>query len=53
MMKYLEVKDTGNQAHAVQMHTNGSTKTFAPGMYMIHIKGVNKKVETFKFTIIH
>ncbi len=30
-----------------------STKTFVPGVYIIHIKGINKKVETTKFTVVH
>ncbi|HPT02072.1 MAG TPA: T9SS type A sorting domain-containing protein, partial [Bacteroidales bacterium] len=30
-----------------------STKTFVPGVYLIHIKGVSKKVEAIKFNVIH
>lgn len=30
-----------------------STKTFIPGVYIIHIKGINKQVETTKFTVVH
>ena len=30
-----------------------STKTFVPGVYLIHIKGTNNKVGTTKFTVVH
>lgn len=52
-MNQIEVKDSGNQAHALQMHRNGSTKAFVPGVYIIHVKGKNNKVETTKFPVVH
>jgi hypothetical protein len=30
-----------------------STKTFVPGVYIIHLKGIYKKVEALKFSVIH
>jgi len=30
-----------------------ATKAFVPGVYIIHVKGINKKIETTKFTVVH
>jgi hypothetical protein len=39
--------------HEVTGQVIVSTKAFVPGVYIIHIKGLSKKVETAKFTVVH
>jgi hypothetical protein len=39
--------------HEVTGQVIVSTKAFVPGVYILHVNGKNKKVETTKFTVVH
>jgi hypothetical protein len=39
--------------HEVTGQVIVSTKAFVPGVYIIHVKGKNNKVETTKFPVVH
>lgn len=52
------VTTTGQMIKCMNLHDEKgqvvvSTRTFIPGVYIIHINGINKKVETTKFTVVH